>query len=135
MQTTSALAAKFAKVAGGLVLATLVLAGVAAQSAGAAEVAPKSHRADVVALDNTVLNRLNTIRSSFGLSNGVATTQYASEVSSAVADNKDPPFAPTSGGVVGEEGLWGMIPGTSSISAQGTQEIVNGWVYHDGWQG
>jgi hypothetical protein len=135
MQTTSLLASKFAKVAGGLVLATLVLTGAALQSAGAAEVGQKSHRADVVALDSTVLNRLNTIRSSFGLSNGVVTSEYAGEVSTAVAQNEDPPFAPTTGGVVGEEGLWGMIPGTSSVSAAGALTIVNGWVYHDGWQG
>jgi hypothetical protein len=135
MQTTSVLASKFAKVAGGLVLATLVLAGAALQSAGAAEVAPKAHHAEIVALNATVLNRLNTIRSSFGLSNGAVTTAYTGEVATAVAENEDPPFAPSAGGVVGEEGLWGMIPGNGSVSAAGALQIVNGWVYHDGWEG
>jgi hypothetical protein len=37
--------------------------------------------------------------------------------------------------VVGEEGLWGMIPGSNAVSAAGALAIVNGWVYHDGWQG
>ena len=127
---------KIAKIAAGLLLGGLVLLGTALQSAGAAEVAPKALRpAQVATLDGAVANRLNVIRSSFGLSAGVATSAYSSEVSQAVALNEDPPFAPTSGGVVGEEGLWGMIPGTTGANQAAVLEIVNGWVYHDGWEG
>jgi hypothetical protein len=125
-----------AKIAAGLLLGGLVLLGAAMQSAGAAEVAPKALRhAQVVALDSVVANRLNTIRSSFGLSSGVVTSEYSSEVSQAVALNEDPPFAPTNGGVVGEEGLWGMIPGGTGANTAAVLEVVNGWVYHDGWEG
>jgi hypothetical protein len=28
-----------------------------------------------------------------------------------------------------------MIPGASNAGAAGALSIVNGWVYHDGWQG
>ena len=81
-----------------------------------------------------VLNRLNIdpqlVRACAG-----ASTAYSSEVDQAVALNEDPPFAPTSGGVVGEEGLWGVVPGVSGASASAALEIVNGWVYHDGWEG
>lgn len=125
-----------AKVAAGLLLGALVLLGSALQSAGAAEIAPKALRhSQVVALDSVVANRLNTIRASFGLRAGTSTNAYSAEVGQAVALNEDPPFAPTSGGVVGEEGLWGMIPGASGSNAAAVTEIVNGWVYHDGWQG
>jgi hypothetical protein len=126
------------KVAAGFVFAGLVLLGSAfsASVAGAAVVHPKAlHHAQVAALDSVVANRLNAIRSSFGLQTGALTSSYNTEVSQAVALNEDPPFAPTSGGVVGEEGLWGVVPGVSGASAQAALEIVNGWVYHDGWDG
>jgi hypothetical protein len=127
------------KVAAGLLLGGMVLLGSALQAtgAGAAVVAPKValRLAHVVALDGVVANRLNVIRESFGLASGVATTEYSGEVDQAVALNEDPPFAPTTGGVVGEEGLWGVVPGVSGASASATLEIVNGWVYHDGWEG
>jgi hypothetical protein len=127
------------KVAAGLVFGGLVLLGCAFQatgSAGAAVVSPKGLRhSQVVALDGVVGNRLNVIRTSFGLQVGALSTAYSSEVDQAVALNEDPPFAPTSGGVVGEEGLWGVVPGVSGASAAAALEIVNGWVYHDGWEG
>jgi hypothetical protein len=127
------------KLAGGLLLGGMVLLGSALQAtvAGAAVVGPKValRHAQVVALDAAVANRLNVIRSSFGLSTGDVTSQYSGEVGQAVTLNEDPPFAPTTGGVVGEEGLWGVVPGVSGASAQAALEIVNGWVYHDGWEG
>jgi len=127
------------KVTGGLLLGGMVLLGSALQAtgAGAAVVGPKValRHAQVVALDAAVANRLNVIRASFGLSTGVVTSQYSGEVDQAVALNEDPPFAPTTGGVVGEEGLWGVVPGVSGASAAAALEIVNGWVYHDGWEG
>jgi hypothetical protein len=142
METTPVLAAsttashKLAKLAAGLFLGGLMLSATL-QSAGAAEVAPKALRhAQVVALSSVVLNRLNTIRSSFGLGAGSSSSAYSSEVGQAVSENEDPPVAPATGGVVGEEGLWGMIPGATSATATAAAvEIVNGWVYHDGWQG
>jgi len=127
------------KVAAGLLLGGMVLLGSAFQAtgtAGAAVVAPKSLRpSQVVALDGVVADRLNVIRNSFGLPTGVLTTEYSEEVDQAVALNEDPPFAPTTGGVVGEDGLWGVVPGVSGASASAALEIVNGWVYHDGWEG
>jgi hypothetical protein len=127
------------KVAAGLVVGGMVLLGSALQAtgAGAAVVAHRAafRHAQVVALDAVVANRLNVIRQSFGLASGVATTEYSGEVDQAVALNEDPPFAPTTGGVVGEESLWGVVPGVSGASAAAALEIVNGWVYHDGWEG
>jgi hypothetical protein len=127
------------RIAAGLVFGGLVLVGSALQTigtAGAAEVGPKALRhSQVVVLDSVVINRLSVIRNSFGLISGAATTAYSSQVDQAVALNEDPPFAPTTGGVVGEEGLWGVVPGVSGASASAALEIVNGWVYHDGWEG
>jgi hypothetical protein len=127
------------KVAAGLLFGGIVLVGSALQAtgAGAAVVAHQAalRHAQVVALDGVVANRLNAIRESFGLAAGVATTEYSGEVDQAVALSEDPPFAPTTGGVVGEEGLWGVVPGVSGASAAAALEIVNGWVYHDGWEG
>jgi hypothetical protein len=127
------------KIAAGLVFGGIVLVGSALQATGAGA-AVVGHRvalrhAQVVALDGVVANRLNVIRQSFGLAAGVATNEYSGEVDQAVASNEDPPFAPTTGGVVGEEGLWGVVPGVSGASAAAALEIVNGWVYHDGWEG
>src|SRR3984957_8340343 len=138
IETTERRRISLGKAAAGVVFGGLVLLGSALQAsgAGAAEVAPKALRhAQVVALDGVVGSRLNVIRSSLGLAAGTLTTAYSSEVDQAVALNEDPPFAPTSGGVVGEEGLWGVVPGVSGASASAALEIVNGWVYHDGWEG
>jgi len=127
------------KVAAGLVVGGMVLLGSALQAsgAGAAVVAHRAtlRHAQVVTLDGVVANRLNVIRQSFGLASGVVTTEYSGEVDQAVALNEDPPFAPTTGGVVAEESLWGVVPGVSGASAAAALEIVNGWVYHDGWEG
>jgi hypothetical protein len=128
-----------AKIAAGLAVGGVVLLGSALQATGAGA-AVVTHRAElrhaqVVALNGVVANRLNVIRGSFGLAAGVATTEYSGEVDQAVALNEDPPFAPTTGGVVGEESLWGVVPGVSGASAAAALEIVDGWVYHDGWEG
>ena len=48
--------------------------------------------------------------------------------------NKDPPFAPATGGIVEEDGLWGIVPTTPAITTS-PLVIVNGWVYLDGWEG
>jgi hypothetical protein len=127
----------FGKVAAGFVLGGMLLVGIAVQTAGAAVVVPKiSFRpAQVSVLNGVVASRLNTIRSSFGFSTGIATTAYSSEVGQAVALNEDPPFAPVTAGVVGEDGLWGIVPGGAGAGTASALEIVNGWVYHDGWEG
>jgi hypothetical protein len=127
----------FSKVAVGFLIGGMVLVGSALSShaAGAAVIHPKLRHAQIASLDSVVANRLNTIRTSFGLTAGTVTSQFSSEVDQAVALNEDPPFAPTSGGVVGEEGLWGVVPGVSGASAAAALEIVNAWVYHDGWEG
>jgi len=86
-------------------------------------------------LSQSVFNRVNAIRASFGLAAGQATSAYNSEVLQAVRSNEDPPFAPVTGGVVGEESLWGVIPGATAASVPSPLVVVNGWVYHDGWGG
>ena len=126
------------KVAVGAVLpgVTLLGGGVEmADVASASTVAPRIalRPAQIAALDGLVADRLNVIRASFGLATGQATTAYSIEVTKAVMSNEDPPFAPATGGVVAEGSLWGVVPGASGSSA--ALEIVNGWVYHDGWQG
>jgi hypothetical protein len=116
---------------------SLPLSNLRQVAAPALEVMPRValRPAQVAALDGLVANRLNAIRASFGLASGQATTSYAVEVTKAVMSNEDPPFAPATGGVVEEGSLWGVVPGASGASASSALEIVNGWVYHDGWEG
>jgi hypothetical protein len=128
------------KVGIGAALAGAVLLGSGieiADAAAASTIHPRAalRPAQVAALDGVVANRLNVIRASFGLGAGEVTTAYSAEVTEAVASNEDPPFAPVTGGVVAEGSLWGVVPGPSDSSTSSALEIVNGWVYHDGWGG
>jgi hypothetical protein len=130
----------FRKVAVGSVLSGVMLLGSGIEMAGVASagtIQPKAtlRPAQVAALDGLVADRLNAIRTSFGLAAGQATTAYNDEVTQAVMSNEDPPFAVATGGVVAEGSLWGVVPGASGSSASSALEIVNGWVYHDGWEG
>jgi hypothetical protein len=116
---------------------TLPLSGLRQDAARPLEVPSAALRpAQIAALDGLVANRLNAIRASFGLASGQATTSYTAEVTKAVMSNEDPPFAPATGGVVAEGSLWGVVPGgASGSSTSSALEIVDGWVYHDGWEG
>jgi hypothetical protein len=122
-----------------LVVVVLLASGIemadVAASAGIVDPRVTLRPAQVVALDNLVASRLNVIRASFGLAAGQATTAYRVEVTAAVIGNEDPPFAPLIGGVVAEGSLWGVVSGAPGSSASSALEIVNGWVYHDGWEG
>ena len=130
----------FTKIAAGAVLVGAMLLGSSVEMVGAAaagtirpSMAPRS--AQVAALDSLVAHRLNVIRVSFGLVTGQTTTAYRDEVSKAVTSNEDPPFAPVMGGVIEEGSLWGIVPGATGSPASSALEIVNGWTYHDGWDG
>jgi hypothetical protein len=128
------------KVAVGALLAGVTLLGSGIEMADAAAAGTVKPRvtlraAQVAALDGVVANRLNAIRLSFGLAAAQSTTAYSAEVGEAVTSNEDPPFAPATAGVIEEGSLWGMVPGATVASASSALEIVNGWVYHDGWEG
>ena len=127
----------------GAVLAGVTLLGGSIAMAGVASAStlhpsvptPALRPAQVAPLDGLVANRLNAIRASFGLVAGQNTTSYTVEVTKAVTSDEDPPFAPATGGVVAEGSLWGVVPGASGSPDSSALEIVNGWVYHDGWEG
>jgi hypothetical protein len=126
------------KVAIGVVLAaTLLLGSGVEMAATAGTIKPRValRPAQVAALDSLAANRLNVIRASFGLVSGEATTAYSVEVTKAVMSNEDPPFAPVTDGVVAEGSLWGVVSGSPGSSDASVLEIVDGWVYHDGWEG
>jgi hypothetical protein len=128
------------KVAVGAVLAGVMLLGSGiemADVAAAGTIKPRVtlRAAQVAVLDGVVTDRLNAIRVSFGLATAQSTTAYSAEVGEAVTSNEDPPFAPATGGVLEEGSLWGMVPGATASPASSALEIVNGWVYHDGWEG
>jgi hypothetical protein len=91
--------------------------------------------ADGTALGDAVIDRINAIRVSFGLPPGQPTTDYNSKAIQGVRSNDDPPFAPEAGGVIEEYSLWGFIPDSSAASYPSPLEVVNSWVYHDGWRG
>ena len=92
-------------------------------------------RSGMSVLGDSVIDRINAIRASFGLAPGQRTTAYNSKVIRGVRSSDDPPFAPLAGGVVSEYGLWGFIPDPSKGSSPRPIEVVNIWVYHDGWRG
>jgi hypothetical protein len=128
------------KVVAWAVLVGVMLLGSGIEMAGAAAAGSILPRValrptQVVALDDLVTNRVNVIRASFGLAAGQVTTAYSAEVTTAVMSNEDPPFAPMSGGVVAQGSLWGVVSGAPGSLASSALEIVNGWVYHDGWEG
>jgi len=112
-----------------LVLAATLVAGtmLVIVSAGGASSAPLSMRAQSTA----ALQRVNAIRTSFQLQLGTVTGAYDKEVLKGIQSNGDPPFAPLGGNIDAEYSLWGIVPGWTSSSVQ----VVNDWVYHDGWQG
>lgn len=96
-------------------------------SAGDASNAPLSMSAQSTA----ALRRVNAIRVFFHLPLGIATGAYDKEVLKGIQSNGDPPFAPLGGNIDAEYSLWGIVPGWTSSSVQ----VVNDWVYHDGWLG
>jgi hypothetical protein len=91
--------------------------------------------AEDAALDGVVADRLNVIRVSFGLATGQSTTDYRDEVTNALLSNEDPRFIPLAGPVLEEGSLWGIVVAPTDSSTSSALEIVNGWVYHDGWDG
>lgn len=92
-------------------------------------------RAPAAVQNSLVVNRINAIRGAFGLRGGQSTSSYTAEVRRGVRFNEDPPFAPIAGGIVGEESLWGIWPVSSAAQTVSPADIVNAWVYHDGWEG
>jgi hypothetical protein len=124
-----------AALAGVTLLGGIAMPGVASASTIHPSVPTPAFRpAQVAALDGVVANRLNAIRASFGLVAGQASTSYTVQVTKAVMSNEDPPFAPATEGVVAEGSLWGVVSASGSPDSSAL-EIVNGWVYHDGWEG
>jgi len=128
------------KVGAGAVLAGVMLLASGIEMADVAAAGTTKPRvtlraAQVAVLDGIVANRLNAIRVSFGLATAQITTAYSVEVGEAVASNEDPPFAPATAGVVEEGSLWGVVPGATASPTSSALEIVDGWVYHDGWEG
>jgi hypothetical protein len=102
--------------------ATLVIA-----SAGGTPNKPIS----LSAQNSAAIQKINAIRTSFHRSAGAVTVAYNDEVLKGIRSNDDPPFAPFTGNIEAEYSLWGIVPGWTSSSV----EVVNDWVYHDGWMG
>jgi len=112
----------------------VVVAAVQISWAGASAFAATNRPLRMSAMNGVAFNRINAIRNSFGLQAGRITTAYDSEVLQAIRFNEDPPFAPAGAGVVGEESLWGVLPGSTAVTSS-AGDVVNAWVYHDGWEG
>jgi hypothetical protein len=85
--------------------------------------------------NHVVVSRVNTIRSSFGLSTGQMISTYNAQVLRGLQSNEDPPFAPVAGGIVEEGSIWGLLPGSSTTDDSSLRALVNAWVYDDGWSG
>ena len=81
-----------------------------------------------------VVNRINSIRASYGLSPAHYTDAYAAQVLRGIRANSDPAFVPLTASITEEDSVWGTVPGSTSSVASAVA-IVNAWVYHDGWCG
>ncbi|HEY5267126.1 MAG TPA: hypothetical protein VIJ40_09955 [Acidimicrobiales bacterium] len=113
-----------------------LLALVAVLVAGAALVIVPTHIAStspvsMAAQSANAISKVNTIRVSFQRQSGGPTSAYSTEVLTGIRSNNDPPFAPFGSHIDAQYSLWGIVPGWSSSSLQ----VVNDWVYHDGWLG
>lgn len=95
--------------------------------AGIASTSPIS----MAAQSANAISHVNTIRVSFQRQSGNATSAYSTEVLTGIRSNGDPPFAPFGSHIDAQYSLWGIVPGWTSSAIQ----VVNDWVYHDGWQG
>lgn len=84
-------------------------------------------------VSGVVFNRINAIRSSFGLPRAQRTTAYNAVVTRALEADQDPSFTAVAG-VVTEFSVWGVVAGSSEMSAAAIT-VVNAWVFHDGWEG
>jgi hypothetical protein len=109
--------------------AALVVAGTAfvIVTKGPASTSPIS----MASQSANAFSRVNVIRHSLQHPKGASTTAYSSEVLAGINTDNDPPFAPSNGTIYGEYSLWGIVPGWTASA----DEVVNDWVYHDGWQG
>ena len=84
-------------------------------------------------VSGVVFHRINAIRSSFGLPPARRTTAYNAVVTRALELDQDPSLTPVPG-VVTEYSVWGVVAGSSEMSAAALT-VVNAWVFHDGWEG
>jgi hypothetical protein len=86
-------------------------------------------------LSSLAFSRINAIRVSFGLTRGRVTTAFDAHVVEGLNTNDDPSFAFNVPGVVDEYSEWGVVPFSSAATSASPIEIVNAWVYNDGWNG
>src|SRR5579863_661327 len=84
--------------------------------------------------DRIALQEINAIRHRFGLAPGRTTSAYQSLVTSAARSEHDP-FPPFRPGTVEWFGVWGVVPASNGPLAQDVRAVIDGWVYHDGWNG
>lgn len=120
-------------------MAAIACAVVALSLVSSAVAAASTAHRHQVALNSSVAQRLvlqqiNAIRRRFGLPAGHATRAYQAIVAAAAQRNADP-VAPIQFGVVEEYGVWGISTAYDPTIAEDVSMIVDGWVYHDGWEG
>jgi hypothetical protein len=84
---------------------------------------------------SALLADINAVRARFGLPKGEATTAFQNQVVSAARQLRDPDLKIVPPGTVFEDGIWGAITTNGSAAALDPQDIVNLWVYQDGWRG
>lgn len=83
----------------------------------------------------TVLAEINAVRAKFHLAPGVRTSAFARRVASAARSLKDPLLVALGPSTVEEDGIWGGISTTGAAASLTSQQIVDAWVYEDGWEG
>jgi hypothetical protein len=82
-----------------------------------------------------LITEINAIRAKFHLPPGVPTSAFSSRVISAADSLTDPTLAALVPKTVEEDGIWGAITTTGSKATLTSEQIIDAWVYEDGWQG
>ncbi len=83
----------------------------------------------------TVIAEINAVRARFHLSAGQPTTAFSGRVIAAAKALRDPVLAAVLPNTVEEDGIWGEITTTGDVAGLSSMDIVDAWVYEDGWRG
>lgn len=116
-----------------LALSTLFVAS--GPSAAAVTPGHRTSAARALVVEHAVFVQLNAERKKFGLGAATLTHAYDSDVIAAAENLRDPSLSIVPRGVVSEDGIWGAVSSSGTLSSASSSAIVQTWVYQDGWQG
>jgi hypothetical protein len=108
---------------------------VSPQVASAAEHAQHGAVASHQSSQSLVLSRINALRRRYNLPLGTLTRAFDAQVSAAAVLQRDPALPPLVNGLIEEFGIWGIAPYAPPPGNAPASQILQAWVYADGWMG